>query len=169
MKNLIKLLLVVFVLIAFGCQQQHDLEELKSKIDNINQKLETSILDEDHESVFALYTEDAISLPSYEPMIKGLAAMKAKIENEPDMPGAMKAFTLQSLEVWASGNFVVDIGTYELVMDMPQGEWKDNGKYLTLFEIQKDGSLLMKADTWNTDINPWEAMMDSGEMQESKN
>jgi hypothetical protein len=36
---------------------------------------------------------------------------------------------------------------------------KDNGKYLTLFEIQQDGSLLIKVDTWNTDLNPWEAMM----------
>ena len=168
MKNLIKLLILVSVFIAFSCQPQHDLDELQSKIDAINEKLETAILDEDHETVFTLYTEDAISLPSYQPLIKGLAEMKAKIENDPDMPGKMKTFTLQSLEVWASGNFVVDIGTYELIMDMPQGEWKDNGKYLTLFEIQKDGALLMKADTWNTDLNPWEQMMNADTMNDGE-
>ena len=42
--------------------------------------------------------------------------------------------------------------------DAPGGVWSDKGKYLTLYEIQEDGSLLMKADTWNTDNNPWEDM-----------
>ena len=40
--------------------------------------------------------------------------------------------------------------------DVP--EWPDNGKYVTVYEIQKDGSLKVKIETWNTDTNPWAQM-----------
>jgi hypothetical protein len=65
---------------------------------------------------------------------------------------------LTSTDIWQSGNLVVDIGTYSFSMDMPQmpgGIFKDQGKYITIYEVQSDGSLLIKADTWNTDNNPW--------------
>lgn len=45
---------------------------------------------------------------------------------------------------------------------MPE-PWKDHGKYLSVWEIQKDKTIRLKADIWNTDTNPWEAMK---EMQE---
>jgi hypothetical protein len=94
-------------------------------------------------------------------MMKGMEAFKENIKNQPPME--MKSFTITSTDILVSGNFVVDIGTYDIVMNMPEmptGEMPDKGKYLTLYEIQKDGSLLIKADTWNTDFNPWEMMME---------
>ena len=154
--------MIFSVSLFFGCQQEHDLDKIKSQVNIINDELTKIMLANDSEAVLKLYTDDAISLPSYEPMIKGMEALKAQTEKQKEMPMKMKSFSLTSTDVWASGKFVVDIGTYDLVIDMPEmpgGEMKDHGKYLTLFEIQKDGSLLMKAETWNTDTNPWEDMM----------
>jgi len=37
---------------------------------------------------------------------------------------------------------------------------EDHGKYLTIWEKQKDGSLKVKVETWNSDVNP--AMMNQG-------
>jgi ketosteroid isomerase-like protein len=128
-----------------------------------------AILENDHETTLNLYTEDAISLPSYSPMIKGLDALKAHSENQEPMN--MNTFSITSTDIWASGNFVVDIGIYELSMAMPDapgGEVTDKGKYLTLYEVQPDGSLKMKADTWNTDHNPWEEMMAAQEEPEQE-
>jgi hypothetical protein len=41
----------------------------------------------------------------------------------------------------------------------------DRGKYLTIWEKQKDGSLKVKIETWNSDINPM-SMMKSNEQAE---
>ena len=120
-----------------------------------------AILSGESEPMLKMYTENAVSMPSYQPMIMGLEAIKANSAEQPPMN--MKTFELVTTDVLVSGNFIIDIGTYNLTMEMadaPGGEVKDNGKYLTLFEIQKDGSLLIKADTWNTDLNPWEMIME---------
>lgn len=168
-KDLFLLLISLSVTLFIGCQQQHNIEALKMEINSINNKLSKAIVEQDNESIFPMYTEDAISLPSYQPIIKGIEAIKANAEKE--MPAKMNSFTLNSTDVWVSGNFVIDIGIYKLSMDMPnspEGEWTDNGKYLTVFEIQKDGSLLMKADIWNTDVNPWREMMQHQEETDGK-
>ena len=166
LNNLSSLLIILLATSFIGCEQQYDIENLKTDVTLINDQITKAMLENDHESSFKFYTEDAISLPSYQPMIKGLEAIKAQSEKQKEMPMDMRTFSLNTTDVWVSGNFVVEIGTYNLTMGMPDapgGEIADQGKYLTLFEIQKDGSLLIKADTWNTDYNPWEAMMNHEE------
>lgn len=153
------LFLVLISLVA--CQEKPNLDKIKSQVSTMNDIMTKAVLDNDSEIVLTLYTEDGISMPSYQPMIKGLEALKKHSENQPPMK--MKTFSLTSTDFWVSGNFVVDIGTYNLIIEMPEvpgGEVPDKGKYLTLFEIQKDGSLLIKAETWNTDMNPWMDMME---------
>lgn len=175
MKALSKLSLLSFSLLfifAIGCQQQHDMEKITAQVNEINNLMTKAMMDNDSDEFLKFYTNDAISMPSYQPMMKGMDAFKEHSKNQPPMD--MKSFTLTSTDIFVSGNFVVDIGTYDLVMNMPElptGEMPDKGKYLTLYEIQKDGSLLIKVDTWNTDMNPWEAMMnmDQKEGTEEKN
>jgi hypothetical protein len=49
--------------------------------------------------------------------------------------------------------------------DVP--EWADYGKYITIWEEQKDGSMKIKVETWNTDTNPW-AQMEQTKQEEMK-
>ncbi|MDZ7740833.1 MAG: hypothetical protein U5Q03_03560 [Bacteroidota bacterium] len=67
-----------------------------------------------------------------------------------------KSFNTETLEVFAGGNLIVEIGKYDLTLEMPMmlQPIKDHGKYLTVWEMQKDGSLKIKIETWNTDVNP---------------
>ncbi len=159
--NLIFTLLAVFTLLfSTGCEQQPDLEKITAQVNEMNDIMTKSVLENDVETILKYYTDDAISMPSYQPMMKGIEAFKEHSKNQPPMD--MKSFSLTSTDILVSGNFVVDIGTYNLIINMPDipgGEMPDKGKYLTLYEIQMDGSLLIKVDTWNTDTNPWEQMM----------
>ena len=67
--------------------------------------------------------------------------------------------TLTTMNVWTSGDYSYEIGTYIIDMSMPGMEgWKDNGKYITVWEKQSDDSWKVKAETWNTDNNPWVEM-----------
>lgn len=157
-------MVLALALLFLGCQQQNDIGKLKAQVQEINDALVQAIMENDNESVFKFYTEDAISLPSYQPMMKGLSTIKEASKNQPQMK--MTDFTLTTSDVFVSGDFIVEIGTYSLNMEMPEAPGEvvtDKGKYLTLFEIQKDGSLKIKAETWNTDMNPWETMMQEHE------
>jgi len=161
-------LLVILLVVSFllGCSQQNVVkqfsgEELKTEINSLNNKMAKAVMDGNYELTTNMYKEDGISLPSYQPMLRGKAAIVKQSEMEKQNPMKMENFILTSTDIWQSGNLIVDIGTYSFSMDMPQmpsGVFKDQGKYITIYEVQSDGSLLIKADTWNTDNNPWMQM-----------
>lgn len=166
--KLISIIAIITLLFSVGCQPQHDIGKLKTQITEMNDIMTKSILENDPEASLKLFADDIISLPSYQPMMKGIDAIKENSKNQPEMK--MNSFSLTTTDVLVSGNFVVEIGTYDLVVEMPAeqgGDFPDKGKYLTLFQVQKDGSLLIKADTWNTDFNPWEMMAQA--QNENKN
>jgi ketosteroid isomerase-like protein len=61
-------------------------------------------------------------------------------------------------QVQTCGDMIIEIGNYNISMEMPMmGQpIDDKGKYVTIWEKQSDGSLKIKIETWNTDINPME-------------
>lgn len=164
LKKLLIILLVVGFL--FGCSQQNVVKqfsgaELKSEINSLNDAMAKAVMEGNYELTTNMYKEDCISLPSYQPMLRGKAAIIKQAEMEKQNAMKMENFVLTSTDIWQNGNLVVDVGTYSFSMDMPQmpgGVFKDQGKYITIYEVQADGTLLIKADTWNTDINPWMQM-----------
>jgi len=162
----LKLFLAILSLtFIFACSQsqnmvkQFDKDALKTEITKMNDMAAKAMIDGDYKSTLPNYTDDAISLPSYQSVVRGKEALKKNAEMQPPMK--MNKFVLTSTDIWQEGKFIIDIGSYIFSMDMPQspgGEFKDSGKYMTVYEVQKDGSLLIKAETWNTDQNPWMQM-----------
>jgi len=132
-------------------------EEMQAKIENLNAVMIDAMLNGDYEKYLALYDDNAISLPSYEPMLVGIDEIRESSEANANSGMKITSFEMTIEELMMSGDQVVEIGKYNMTMKMPgmDNEIKDNGKYLTVWEVQKDGSLKMKADTWNTDHNPW--------------
>jgi ketosteroid isomerase-like protein len=165
MKYLFPKVLIILLLTLSFCTKTYDVEELKTKIDAMNDIFVKAMMENDNDAFLALYAEDGISLPSYEPMMIGLEAMKKAVEKSEQNPMKVTKFSLTTKEVFTSGNLVVDVGTYTISMEMPGNPMPidDKGKYVNIFEIQEDGSLKIKVDTWNTDINPWEMMGDMGD------
>jgi ketosteroid isomerase-like protein len=164
LNKLVIILLVVGFLL--GCSQQNVVkqfssEELKTEINSLNNTIAKAVMEGNYELTTNMYKEDCISLPSYQPMLRGKAAIIKQAEMEKQNAMKMENFVLTSTDIWQNGNLVVDVGTYSFSMDMPQmpgGVFKDQGKYITIYEVQADGTLLIKADTWNTDTNPWMQM-----------
>jgi len=130
--------------------------EYKTKIESMNKEMAKNMLSGNSAKNLSLYTDDAISMPANEPMADGLPAIKKS--NEEMMKSGMKvtAFEPTTLKVMVNGNQVTEIGTYKFSMTMPGTDkpMDDHGKYLTVWEKQKDGSLKIKIETWNSDVNP---------------
>ncbi len=157
-----KLFAILFAfLFAASLLNAQDTAELMKKIQMMNDESAQKMVSGDVAAMWAIYSDDVISMPSYEPMLKGIEACKQSYKKMTESGVKMTAFKSTVTDIMQSGNFVVDIGTYEITMTVPQmGDmpWTDKGKYMTIWEMQDDGSLKVKAETWNTDVNPWEEM-----------
>jgi len=134
-----------------------DLEETKKMIENMNDRIAKASIEADTVTIFLHYAEDVVSMPNYGEMIRGKAALK-KQDAEMRKAG-MKIHSLHyaTLDLWVSTDLVCEIGTYGISLTLP-GMSKpvaDNGKYLNIWEKQSDGSLKVKVEIWNTDVNPW--------------
>lgn len=155
----IKIFSALFCLAFTACNTFAQDSNLKQEFQKKNNEMIEAMLNDNTEAMLDMYTDDAISLPSYEPMLRGKAAMIESHNRNKDAGFKMNDMTLNTMEVWSSGNYAYEIGTYTIDISMPQMEnWKDNGKYLTVWEKQSDGLWKVKADTWNTDNNPWQDM-----------
>ena len=134
--------------------------DYKMKIEQINKEMTKAMLEGNSEKGLSLYTSDAISMPSYQPLHEGIAAIRKASEDEMKSGIKYNSFELTTLKVMANGNLINEIGTYKLNISMPGMDkpMDDNGKYLTVWEKQKDGSLKVKIEIWNSNIDPMSRM-----------
>ena len=155
-----KTCLVIIVLFTASVTFAQENDAIKAKVEKCNKEFVDAMLQGDVDKQLSFYTPDAVSLPSYQPMLDGIDAIKKA--NMESMKEGWKttAFDLKSVRILTAGNLVTEIGTYKISMSMPGSDKKmdDHGKYVTIFEKQKDGSLKIKVETWNTDVDPMSMM-----------
>jgi uncharacterized protein (TIGR02246 family) len=103
----------------------------------------------DWKAVAAMYTEDAVLMPSNMPMVKGRAAIQAFFENY--LP--MTDFTLEHVAVKGSGDVASIAGRWSLKMVTEEESIPDSGYFLDTRLRQKDGSWLISLDMFYSE-NP---------------
>jgi len=164
-KLLASSLLFVFVFTA-GVVFSQSSDDLKSQIEKINKEMTKNMLEGNTEKSLSMYTEDAISMPSYEPMHEGIDAIREATEKMAKSGWKCNSFEPTTLKIVPNGNMITEIGTYKISMSMPGMDkpMDDHGKYLTIWEKQKDGSMKVKLETWNTDVDPMTMMKSMGQM-----
>jgi ketosteroid isomerase-like protein len=165
--NKLRLLLSVFVFYSLTVFAQ-DVEKVKAEIEKMNRIYVKAMIDNDVDKMMSMYTEDIISMPSYQPTVKGIAKVRELSEIQAKSEWKTTGFEMNITDVILSGNLAIEVGNYEMKMSGPGApEWTDNGKYLTVWEKQNDGSMKIKVETWNTDTNPW-AQMEEPKQEEMK-
>lgn len=156
--------LILFVMFTAGTAFSQTSAEYKTKIEAMNKEMVKYMIAGNSEKMLAMYTDDAVSLPSYEPMHDGLPAIKKASEDMAKSGVKFTSFEPTVVKVLVNGNMITEIGTYKVTMTMPGMDqpMNDHGKYLTVWEKQKDGSLKVKIETWNSDVNPMPMGDDAG-------
>jgi ketosteroid isomerase-like protein len=135
-----------------------DLTKLEAKLAEISDTIVRATLDGDTEAILSYYTDDVVLLPSYHPMIRGKDEV-ARYEKERNASGfAFESMDFTTLDVWTAKDMVYQIGEYGVSFSAPglPGSVADQGKYMTVWQKQRDGSLKIKVDMWNSDLNPWQ-------------
>ena len=153
-KRSVVLIVAMFTTIITYSQQSA--REYQSKIEELNKEMVSSMLEGNIEKNLSMYTDDAISMPSYEPMREGIAAIRKGAEEMAKMGMKVTSFEPTIKKVIPEGNLITEIGSYKIKLTMAGMDEpiEDHGKYLTIWEKQKDGSLKVKVETWNSDVNP---------------
>jgi ketosteroid isomerase-like protein len=158
--TLISSCLMAFVLLTAHFATAQVNAEMKAKIDKMDKAYVAATMENNVEKMVGLYASDAISLPSYEPMHNGIAEIRKANEKNMNSGWKSTAFELQSMKLIPSGNMITEIGTYKITFKTPDMDklMDDHGKYVTIWEKQSDGSLKIKVETWNSDVDPMSMM-----------
>ena len=138
-------------LLVTGCYPAAPLtDEDLAAITALGQAYNEAVLAGDAAVIAAVYTEDATEMPPHMVARQGRAAIQEASEGGPPMT----AFTITSKGVEGFGDLAYDMGTWTATMQMEGMEepYQDAGKYLAICEKQPDGTWLMKAAIWNSDI-----------------
>lgn len=156
--NVKKSVIMIVALFAATIMYSQSAKDYQLKIENLNKEMTKYMLEGNLEKSLSMYTSDAISMPSNEPMREGIAAIRKGSEEMAKMDMKVTLFEPTTLKVITDGKLITEIGTYKIKLTIPGMDQpvEDHGKYLTIWEKQSDGSLKVKVEIWNTDINQME-------------
>jgi len=158
--NLLSICSLFVALFITSAAFSQTVEEYKTMIEKVNKEMAKYMIEGNTEKNLSMYTADAISMPSYEPIHDGIAAIRKASEDMAKSGWKCNSFETATLKVIPSGDLITEIGTYNINMSMPGMDkpMDDHGKYLTIWEKQKDGALKVKIETWNSDVDPMSMM-----------
>ena len=155
MKRLIPILVLGLLLCSCSPAPHPDVAQVRKVIQAYNEKAQKEMVAGIMDTTMSMYTDDAVSMPNYEPMSKGKQAIKEQYRKM--MAGGLK-FTkvdFTTTDVQVSGDYAFEVGTYAMTFEMPpMGQISDEGKYVTVYQMAKDGSWKVKVETWNTNKMP---------------
>ncbi|MEX2190430.1 MAG: DUF4440 domain-containing protein [Bacteroidota bacterium] len=151
-KSLAGVFIISLVLVSCA-PQEPDKVALKALIDEYNAIVMDGMLSGNNEKVWPYYTDDAIQMPASGPMLKGKEAIKNFSDEMSKMGMKFTAVEFATTEIGGSGTLAYEIGTYKMSMELGPTKMEDNGKYMTLWKKQADGSWKVYAETWNSSVS----------------
>ncbi len=154
---IIPAMLLLFIYSPLNAQQKENIEDV---LEHLNEKRVELTLTGQYEALEQFYTEDAVSLPNYEKVQKGVGDIISFTEESAGMEFKVVDMKFKPIEIHSAGNLAVELGALKLKITGPgiPGKVAEKGKYMTLWEWQENGNWKIKAETWNTDKNPLDRM-----------
>jgi ketosteroid isomerase-like protein len=125
---------------------------VKAKIEAGNKAYVQTLLKGDATAAASYYDENAVSLSSNMPMVKGRAAIEKSLTGLIQPGLKLKEFTTTTISVEGAGDIAVELGRAFLTIEMNGKVIADTGKYLTVWKKQADASWKIAYDSYSTDI-----------------
>ena len=150
MKTVLTLVLGALVL-ASCAPPPPDVATVRKTIEAMVDKAEKDIMAGTPDTTMEIYTDDAISMPNNGPLLKGKEAIKEYYRKSMEMGWKFPKVDFVTIDVQVGGSYAYELGTYSMTMEkegMPA--MTDEGKYVTIWELGKDGKWRTKVETWNT-------------------
>jgi ketosteroid isomerase-like protein len=98
--------------------------------------------------------DNASLLPPDAPLAQGKEAIRVVIMELEAMPGFSITWGPDAADVGSGGDLGFTVGSYEMKMDGPEGPMRIDGKYITVWRKQLDGTWRVTADMFNANGPP---------------
>ena len=145
-------LLVIIAVMIPGCTTsgQIDPDLVRSEVEAIFAEYAATANAEDTEGWIALWDVDGIQMPPGAPAVYGRDAIYQRVKPVHQMMD-FDGFSITVEEVEAAGPWVYARGVYTVSITPKAGGETNriNGKYLTIFRRQQDGTLKIYRDCFN--------------------
>ncbi len=117
--------------------------------------LQKAVVDKNLEGIVTFYTEDAVLLPTANPIVVGRPAIREEWQHILSIPNFQNKSSLTQIDVATGKDMAYSTGTYLATMLGEDGKpVTEPGKWLSVWKKQADGSWRIVVDTYNTDIPP---------------
>jgi len=122
---------------------------------SLDAKLGQAIDAKDASAVAAFYADDAILMPTAEPVVRGKTAIAEEWKHILAIPAFQNESKLGGVVVASGGDLAYTYGSYRSRLMGEDGKLvMEPGKWLTIWKKQPDGGWRIAVDTYNTDIPP---------------
>ena len=139
---------------AAGTLAEPTVADARAAIEAANQKSAAGMVAGDLTMALGHYGDSAVIMMPGMPMMTGRAAIDAGMKSMMDMM-KIDAASFTTQDVMVGGDMAVETGTFSMTTTMKGGKpMTDNGKYLTLWKRQADGSWKAIRDINNSDGAP---------------
>jgi ketosteroid isomerase-like protein len=145
-------LIVLLALAACGGAPKPDAAAIERNIRDLNRQWNQHLTARNDSAITGFYAADGVLLPPNEPRVTGSDNIRQYWAGLWAANAAL-ALNVERVTASASGDLAVEEGTWKITVPMPQGEVKDDGKYLVVWA--KDGpNWRVKLDMWNSNNPP---------------
>lgn len=153
---MIKHAVILAVLTLSSCSpKQPDTARTSDELRSLDAKLGKAIDAKDAGAIGAFYADDAILMPTAEPVIKGKAAITGEWKHILAIPAFKNESQLEGVVLAEAGDLAYTYGSYRSRLMGEDGKLvMEPGKWLTIWKKQPDGGWRIAVDTYNTDIPP---------------
>ena len=155
------LLSLVAILLSFGCAPPEsesmaeipaiDLDSEREALMAVDKAWSKSI--DDTDAFLSFVADGAHFMPFGAPLARG-EAIRTTWDGLTSMPGFSLEWRATGAEVAASGDIGYTIGTFELGAEQDGTAMRTEGKYVTLWHKQADGSWKVQVDCFNANGPP---------------
>lgn len=148
MRTFVLIFAATTVLIASGCARSVDTEKERNALLATDSQWMHSAGDAGKFASY--YAEDASFYPQGTPLVKSRAAIQDAWKQLSSAPGFTLEWNVKESKIGAAGDIAYTAGSYQLKV---QGGG-ENGKYVTVWAKQADGSWKVTDDIFNADATP---------------
>ncbi len=133
-------------------------ENIRDLIQSYSNTMNKAIMEGDFKTLFSFYADDVISMPNYQPIIKGKTALRNEIMKNLKDDVEVLSSNSTITDVWECGDRVFEKGVMNITYAAPELKkpFTFFGKYVTIWEKQKDDGYKVKVAIWNSDISPFD-------------
>ena len=154
MKNLIVFFLGIAILSIGACTKKVDTEADVAAINNLLEEFDEALNASDLDGLMSYFTEDAVRMPPSRPALVGKEAIRDMFQSRFEHSTTEVHNT--SEEVIVCGDWAIVRGTHTVTvaLKMSGESIRDNGKWITIWQRQPDGSWKLYSGFYNSDLPP---------------